>query len=110
MRTGVVKAVATSQPKSSILTRIRLALMPVSSAHAAKACVCPACVRCRVVRLLRACALLVAQMQLLGAYGPLLFARSSVARELGRRPISAKKFSNFRHRRQTRIPRPPYLP
>jgi hypothetical protein len=62
-----------------------------------------------VARLLSCCSSCVAHRQLLNEYPRKASFLSRLSR-FGLFPISARKFSNFRQRLQTVMPRPPYIP
>lgn len=80
---------------------------PATSAHAATGLVAPRIVIRRLFRLFRACCTAVAQRQFAGKYPLLLSIRSRLVPS-GGCPMSLAKASKDSHRRQTRIPRPPY--
>ncbi len=82
--------------------------IPARSAKALKHKRSPLAVVTKMVaRLLSCCSACVAHLQFPFEYPRSGFLRSSVV-PFGRSPMSAKKFSNFSHRLQTLIPRPPY--
>lgn len=92
-----------------ILRSIASALTPISLAHWAVVWVRPLSVIIRLVRLLFACSIGVAQRQFSGEYGPSLSGHlSSVCFGEGRNPMSAKNVSKESHLSATTIPRPPY--
>lgn len=83
--------------------------IPVSNDQSLSTWVRPPIVRKRLRLVLRICSAFVAHLQLLFVYGPSLFFRSMECLSDGGLPMSAKKFSNFRQRLLTVMPRPPYL-
>lgn len=104
---GAVNASFAGQPRSS-----RAYTLPKGTANrshnSAIHPVIPRTVYMRLLRLFLACWTRVAQTQLLGEY-PLELSSRSTDMPSGGGPISFRKFSNFIHRLQTVMPRPPYL-